>query len=127
MKSQSKRNPQAEQFYNTLKDKSNYPIGTIAYYGPDNQTVTKIVVGIILSEEADPILKKWIGQGIANNPEIAAEIGAFIQDQGVQDVVMTSGIIGCPHEEGIEYPEGMKCPKCSFWVARDRFTHEGDN
>ena len=113
--SQYKRNPQAEQFYNTLKDKSNYPIGTIAYYGPDNHTVTKIVVGIILSEETDPILKKWIGQDIANDPEIAAEIGGFIQDQGVQDVVMTSGVIGCPHEEGIDYELGEACPFCEYW------------
>jgi hypothetical protein len=33
-------------------------------------------------------------------------------------------IIGCPHEEGIDYPEGKSCPQCPYWAGRDRFTHE---
>ena len=115
MKPIYKRNPQAEQFYNTLRQKSRYPIGTIAYYGPDDQTVTKITVGIITSEETEPILKRWTGQDVANNPEIAAEIGRVFLEYGVQDVVMTSGIIGCPHEEGIDYAIGESCPLCIYW------------
>jgi hypothetical protein len=27
-------------------------------------------------------------------------------------------------EEGIDYPEGSKCPECPFWADRDRFTGE---
>jgi len=34
------------------------------------------------------------------------------------------GIIGCPHEEGTDYPEGKSCPQCPFWAGRDRFTQE---
>jgi hypothetical protein len=30
-------------------------------------------------------------------------------------------IIGCPHEEGIDY-EGATCPACPFWAGRDRWT-----
>jgi hypothetical protein len=115
MKSSYKRNLQAEQFYKTLKQKTNYPVGTIAYYGPDDQTVTKITVGILISEETDPILKKWTGQDVASDPEIAVEIGGFFQAHGVQDVVMTNGIIGCPHEEGIDYAVGESCPHCPYW------------
>ena len=38
---------------------------------------------------------------------------------------MTSDrIIGCPHEEGIDYPMGRTCPRCPFWAGIDRFTHE---
>ncbi|MGH9387747.1 MAG: DUF1186 domain-containing protein [Vicinamibacterales bacterium] len=33
-------------------------------------------------------------------------------------------IIGCPHEEGIDYPMGRSCPRCPFWADIDRFTHE---
>jgi hypothetical protein len=29
---------------------------------------------------------------------------------------------GCPHEEGIDYPEGEPCPQCPFWTHRDRWT-----
>ena len=35
-------------------------------------------------------------------------------------VVMTDGIIGCPHQEGIDY-QGEWCPVCEFWRERDRF------
>jgi hypothetical protein len=40
---------------------------------------------------------------------------------GALSVVMTGGIIGCPHQEGIDY-EGEWCPVCEFWHGRDRFT-----
>ena len=36
----------------------------------------------------------------------------------------TDGLIGCPHEEGIDYPEGKSCPQCPYWAGRDRFTRE---
>jgi hypothetical protein len=36
---------------------------------------------------------------------------------------MTDRIIGCPHEEGIDY-EGAACPACPFWAGRDRWTGE---
>jgi hypothetical protein len=44
--------------------------------------------------------------------------------QGVKSMVMTDGIIGCPHEDGIDYPEGTSCPKCPYWAGRNRFTKE---
>jgi len=30
-------------------------------------------------------------------------------------VVMTEGVVGCPHEEGDDYPWGEACPDCTFW------------
>jgi hypothetical protein len=53
---------------------------------------------------------------------IGAEILAFIKSHQVKSVVMTDRIIGCPHEEGVDYPEGMECPECPFWVGRDRWS-----
>jgi hypothetical protein len=35
---------------------------------------------------------------------------------------MTDKIIGCPHEEGIDYPDGEQCPVCPYWAGRDRWT-----
>jgi len=92
-----------------------FPIGTIAYYGPDDKVVSKIVAAVLVDENTNPIIKKWSGDGIAQNPETASEIGKFFQEQQVANVVMTEGIIGCPHEEGIDYPIGESCPQCPFW------------
>lgn len=33
-------------------------------------------------------------------------------------------IIGCPHEEGIDYPDGQVCPQCPFCAHRDRWASE---
>ena len=46
----------------------------------------------------------------------------FIREQGAESVVIADRIMGCPHEEGIDYPEGEKCPSCPFWAYRDRFS-----
>jgi hypothetical protein len=37
---------------------------------------------------------------------------------------MVEEIFGCPHEEGIDYPEGDFCPECTYWKGRDRFSGE---
>ncbi len=49
---------------------------------------------------------------------------AFIEENEATSVGMTKDIIGCPHEEGIDYPEGESCPTCRYWKGRDRLTHE---
>jgi hypothetical protein len=95
--------------------KGNYPIGTIAYYGPNDQIVTKIVAAVLIDDKRDPIIKNWVGDGIVEDQVIANEIGEFFRAQKVQNIIMTEGIIGCPHEEGIDYPSGESCPNCPFW------------
>ncbi|MDI6773666.1 MAG: hypothetical protein QME77_13945 [bacterium] len=104
-----------------------YPIATVAFYGPDDTYATKVAVGIVASEgdEADP-LERWVAKDrdVRSNPAIGREILAFIERHGVKTVVMTDRIIGCPHEEGVDYPEGQPCPKCPFWAHRDRWTGE---
>ena len=92
-----------------------YPIGTLVYYGPDDQTVTKIVASVLPEEGADLISKRWYGEGITLNPHVISEVGWFFKSHQVQKVVMTGGVAGCPHEEGIDYPEGEDCPQCPFW------------
>ena len=56
------------------------------------------------------------------NEKVMAEIAAFFREQGVSSVGMIDSIIGCPHEEGIDYPDGEVCPKCLFWARRDRWS-----
>ena len=115
MKPLQKRYQYLEHFRKAIQSQTNYPIGTIAYYGPNDQTVTKIVAAVLPDEKTNPLLKKWIGEGVGEEPDTAAEIGEFFREQDVQNVVMTEGIIGCPHEEGIDYPVGESCPDCPYW------------
>jgi hypothetical protein len=104
-----------------------YPLATIAYYGPDDTRASKVVVAVVPSEGADPEpMQKWFSEsGDVRNDEATLEsIAAFLQDQTVKSIVAVDRIIGCPHEEGVDYPEGEKCPACPFWANRDRFSGE---
>lgn len=104
-----------------------YPAATIAFYGPDADFASKIVVGIFLREGADPdLLERWFSEDIdvRANREIGEKVLELLRSSGVKSTMMMDGIIGCPHEEGIDYPEGKACPKCPFWAGRDRFTHD---
>lgn len=120
------------QSQSPLKKKPNrgfrgYPVATIAFYGPDDSHATKVAVGIVPGEnaEADP-LRRWFSEevDVRNNTTVGQEILAFIKEHAARSVVMTDRIIGCPHEEGIDYPEGEICPRCPFWAGRDRWTGE---
>jgi hypothetical protein len=104
-----------------------YPVATVCFYGPTDELATKVAVGIVRSEGEEPdLLERWFSQDrdIRHDAALESEVAHFIIAQGVKSVVMTNGIIGCPHEEGIDYPEGTSCPKCPYWAGRDRFTKE---
>jgi len=104
-----------------------YPLATIAFYGPNNKLATKVAVGIMLNEnDSEPaVMKKWFSiKDIRQDLEILNEIKEFVSEQGARSVVTTDKILGCPHEEGIDYPLGKSCAECSFWAGRNRFTDE---
>jgi hypothetical protein len=103
-----------------------YPVATVAFYGPDNQRAGKVVVGIVRSKgEEVAELKRWFSDADArSDPVIIREMLEFIRIQGVRTVAGVDRIIGCPHEEGVDYPEGGVCPACPFWANRDRWTGE---
>ena len=106
--------------------KTGFPVGTIAYYGVDDKFASKVVVGIVLSEKHNDVafIEKWFGTNtdVRFDPEIKASIVNFLEQHNVHRVGMVEKIIGCPHEEGIDYPENEKCPHCPFWANRDRWT-----
>ena len=100
------------------------PVATAALYGPDDTKATKLTVGIVPAEDADAThLRRWFAEGadIRDDAGVTEEVLAFIDAAGARSIVMTDRIIGCPHEEGIDY-EGPNCPVCPFWAARDRWT-----
>ena len=104
----------------------NYPIATVAFYGPNDKIATKVVCGIFKDKdsEVEP-MKKWFSKNdLRKSEKILSEVLAFIEENKVNSVGMMDDIIGCPHEEGIDYRNGESCPKCDFWKGRDRFTHE---
>lgn len=109
---------QPKRFRKLIDENTEYPIAMLAYYGPDDQTVTKISINILVSEDAEPITKHWYGAGVAEDKSVATEIGLFVQSYSVNQVIMTDEIIGCPHVEGIDYPVGEKCPDCTYWQGK---------
>jgi hypothetical protein len=103
------------QLRNVINEKAEFPIGTLVYFGPDNSIVTKIVAVVIQSKDSNPILKSWSGPGIISSQTNVLEIGQFFMENQVENIIMTNGIVGCPHDEGVDYPAGEECPYCPFW------------
>jgi hypothetical protein len=99
-------------------DPAQFPIGTIAWYGPDDTTTTKVVAGVIQERRAEPIIKRWVATDVTSNPKVQKEIDKFFKQHGVKQVAMSKGNIGCPHEEGEDFPVGGDCPFCPFWKGK---------
>src|SRR5437762_10464837 len=110
-------------------DQPNYPLGTIAAYGPDNTRATKLVVSVFKKPQSrkhgpDELHRWFINEGdVRKDPTIGEDVAAFLKSHGVRKTIAMDRIIGCPHEEGIDYPIGEVCPHCPFWASIDRFTH----
>ena len=101
-----------------------YPVGTVAFYGPDDTHATKVVAAIIPGEEQPAsVLLKLFNEDldVRVDPRIGARVMEFLRHNGARSFVVTRGIFGCPHEEGIDYPLDEACSMCPFWAGRDRF------
>ena len=106
---------------------SGYPVATVAFYGPDDKVATKVSVGIVIVEGHEPaFLERWFSKSgdVRNDHDVNEQILKFIRAHGANSVAMVDRIIGCPHEERVDYPEGSTCPQCPFWAHRDRWTGE---
>jgi hypothetical protein len=104
-----------------------YPLMTVGLYGPTASRATKLVVSVFISEKDSPdILERWFSEDrdVRDNIELLEKILEFQQKHKAKSLAMPDGIIGCPHEEGIDYPEGKSCPQCPYWAGRDRWTGE---
>jgi len=86
-----------------------YPVATVAFYGPSDELATKIVVSVFLTEGDEPdSLKRWFTEDqtdIRDDPAIGEEILTFFKTHAPRSTVVTDAIIGCPHEEGTDYPQ----------------------
>ncbi len=95
-----------------------YPMGTVALYGPNDKSTTKIAAGVMLHGSAEMIIKRWVATDIMTNPKIQRELNDFFQEHGVKSVIMSEGNMGCPHEEGQDFTVGEDCPFCPFWKGK---------
>jgi hypothetical protein len=101
-----------------------YPMATVAFYGPDDRRASKVAAGIVAAEEAevDPLERWFCEEGDARfDPGIEKAVLAFVEAHRAKTVVFAEAILGCPHEEGVDYPQGQACPRCPFWAGRDRW------
>lgn len=98
--------------------KAQYPIGTVAFYGPDDNVTTKIVAAVIRKAEAEPILERWVGTNLRHSPKVQRQIQELFDRHGVKSVAVTDRNLGCPHEEGEDFPLGEDCPFCPFWAGK---------
>jgi hypothetical protein len=104
-----------------------YPVATVAFYGPDDTRAAKVAVGSVAHEGAGAnAVERWFCKttDVRTDPEVTEAIVRFIDQHGARSVAAVDRIIGCPHEEGIDYPDGGKCPQCPFWANRDRWSGE---
>ena len=102
-------------------------MGTVAFYGPDDRRASKVAVGVVPKEGAEPTeLERWLSdqRDVRDDMDVTAAIMTFLERHGVRSVLLADRILGCPHEEGIDYPRGQKCAACPFWANRDRWTGE---
>ncbi len=99
-----------------------FPQATLAFYGPDDKTATKAVLGVFLHEGADCTLFRFFSEDkdVRFKVEIQQSVLARLKEHEVKSLIMVEEVFGCPHEEGIDYPEGQACPQCPFWKDRDR-------
>jgi hypothetical protein len=105
-----------------------YPVVTVAFYGPNDKRASKVVVSVTLTETNEPdVLQRCFSEGdldVRHDPAIGEQVLSFLPPYASRSTVVADGIIGCPHEEGADYPEGASCPRCPYWAGRDRFTNE---
>jgi tetratricopeptide (TPR) repeat protein len=117
-------------FYKTaLKNRAKkgflgYPVATIAFYGPDDRRATKVALGITFDEddETPREMNRWFSAkgDIRRDAAVFEAMFRLTQSRGVSSVAMPEEILGCPHEEGIDYAKGEPCHECPFWAGRER-------
>jgi len=107
-----------EQLRRILRERSDFPFGILSYFGPDNESITKIVALVIKGSDIKPILRSWSQPGVTSDPLVAAEIGKFFLENKTENIVMPDGVLGCPHEEGVDFPLRTVCPYCVFWSSQ---------
>ena len=113
--SKTKAQKRKEHFINLIAQNTHFPLATITYHGPSPDHATKIVVGILKDKDQTPLIKSWTGDNIAEDVDAAKAISQYVQSYDVARVLTSEWVLSCPHEAGVDYPEGEPCPHCPDW------------
>ena len=113
--SKTKAQKRKEHFVNLIAQNTYFPLATITYHGPSPDHATKIVVGILKDKDQAPLIKSWTGDNIAEDVDAAKAISQYVQGYDVARVLTSEWVLSCPHEAGVDYPEGEPCPHCPDW------------
>ena len=68
-----------------------FPVGTIAFYGPDDRRATKLVAAVIAKEDDPPsdLRRYLVAEGdVRQDPTILEEVVLFFEAHGVRSVAM---------------------------------------
>ena len=101
-----------------------FPAATVAFYGPDDARASKVVVAIVPAKDVEPtqLASFTTPTGdVRDDLFVGEKVMAFVERHEALSVVVVDEILGCEHEEGVDYPEGGTCPACPFWAERDRW------
>jgi hypothetical protein len=101
-----------------------FPAATVAYYGPDDTRASKAVVTIVPAKGAEPSNQASFASDsvdLREDPFTGDQVVAFVEKHEARSVLVAEEILGCPHEEGADFPAGGTCPSCPFWAERDRW------
>ena len=104
-----------DRFMKLVEENKTYPLATITYHGSSPSIASKIIVGILVGQDQIPIVKEWSGEDISEDVKAAREISKFIKDHNVSRVITSEWVLSCPHDEGVDYPQGEACPNCPEW------------
>jgi hypothetical protein len=110
--------PSITDLHGKPKSRPEYPIGTVAFYGPDDKTTIKIAAAVFTSPTARSIIRRWVASDVTTSPKVQREMIEFFREHGVRSVATSEGNMGCPHEEGKDFLEGEDCPFCPFWRGK---------
>jgi hypothetical protein len=101
-----------------------FPAATVAFYGPDDTRASRAVATIVPAKGAEPTHQASFTSGTADlreDPFVGEQVMAFVEKHEALSVFVSEEILGCAHEEGVDFPAGETCPACPFWVERDRW------
>ena len=101
-----------------------FPVATVAYYGPDDARASRVVVTIVPAKDAEPTHQASFtldAGDVREDPFVGEKVIAFVEKHEALSVFVAEEVLGCAHEEGVDYPAGGTCPSCPFWAERDRW------
>lgn len=104
-----------DRFRKLVAENQTYPLATITYHGPSPEEANTMIVGILEGQDKEPVIRQWSGNAISENVDAAREIASFIKDHAVSRVITSEWVLSCPHEAGVDFPQGEDCPFCPDW------------